>query len=305
LTEEPGVIQCHVEDFGRLVTLRRVYGFLITNLIVPEREFQIPSRFGIWEFRRTFNYDQILGSILDQGACGNTFEARVENFDVRARTDAEFDALCDEIIAAGLLLSWLTARCVTVRQALPNCEVQFVQIGDHFLPPRGIVGFPEIERATDLSTLLQAGLPQLQNTIQTRRLKLMLCHWLSGLTCFTLEDLFINTAVQMDIVKQCEIVVGGQPLTYYDGMVSASTRFNLAQLNQEYKEMRNDLLHSGVLSGPNLPNKTKAQCAQIVADTLNWIDRYVAAVLGFGAALGANPRWAGHRIGMPSFSNPA
>ena len=121
----------------------------------------------------------------------------------------------------------------------------------------------------------------------------MLCHWLSGLTCFTLEDLFINTCVEMDVVKLCEIVVAGHNLTYYNGMVEATRRFNLARLNQDYKEMRNDLLHSGVLSGTNLPGKTKAQCAEIVADTLNWIDRYVGAVLGFGATVGANPRWSG------------
>jgi hypothetical protein len=288
-----------------MIYSRKVYGFLIVNLVVPELEFQIPSAFGAWEFRRTHNYDQLLRPILDAGACGNTFEARVRNFDVRTRTEAEFNALCDEVVTIGLLLSWLTARCVTTRQALPHCEVQFIQMGDHFLPPRGIVGFPDIERAADLSVLLQRGVPALQTAVDARRLKLMLCHWLSGLTCFTLEDLFINAAVQMDIVKQCEITEVGRTLTYYDGMLSASTRFHLPQLSADYKDMRNSLLHTGTLAGANPPTKTKAQCVQIVADTLNWIDAYIAASLGLRAGVGATPRWHGRHFSLPSFSNPA
>ena len=279
-------------------------GFSIVNLIVPEREFEVPSAFGTWLFQRSPIYDQAFPEVEERGACANTFEARIE-FDLRARTNEEFIAACDEIIAAGLILSWLTAKCITVRQTVPDCDVQFAAVGDHFLPARGIVGFSPLERTVDLTRLLQPGLPHFQNIIQARRLKLMLCHWLSGLTCFTLEDLFINTCVEMDVVKQCEIVVAGRTLTYYNGMVEASRRFNLVRLNQDYQEMRNDLLHYGVLSGTNLPGKTKAQCAEIVADTLNWIDRYVGAVLGFGATVGANPRWSGPQVGLPSFSNPA
>jgi hypothetical protein len=280
-----------------------VFGFCIVNLIVPEREFEIPSAFGTWSFRRSHNYEKLCEAI-ERGACGNTFEARI-NFDVRARTDNEFNALCDEIIAAGLLLSWLTARCVTVRQTLPHCEVQFLKLGDHFLPSRGIVGFPEMERTDNLSKLFQPGLPHFRNIMQNRRLNLMLCHWLSGLTCFTLEDIFINACVQMDIVKQCEIAAAGRRFDFFPGMVAASRRYNLASLSRDYKNMRNDVVHEGVLSGTNNAGKTKAECAGFTADTLNWIDRYIGAVLGIGAIVGANPRWSGPKISLPSFSNPA
>ena len=79
-----------------------MFGFCIVNLIIPEREFEIPSAFGTWAFRRSRNYEE-LSQAIEQGACGNTFEARI-NIDFRTRTEAEFGALCDEIIAAGLLL---------------------------------------------------------------------------------------------------------------------------------------------------------------------------------------------------------
>ena len=108
----------------------------------------------------------------------------------------------------------------------------------------------------------------------------------------------------MDIVNQCEIARVGQDLNYYDGMVEASRHFRLARLSRDYKKMRNDLLHQGVLSETNNRGKTKSQCAEIVADTLNWIDRYIGAVLGVRTSLGANPRWSGPRVSLPSFSNP-
>ena len=54
----------------------------------------------------------------------------------------------------------------------------------------------------------------------------------------------------MDIVKQCEIAATGTNLTYYDGMISASTRFSLSPLGRDYKDMRNDIVHEGILSVP-------------------------------------------------------
>jgi hypothetical protein len=276
-----------------------MFGFCIANLIVPEREFEIPSAFGTWSFRRSHSDDQLCEAI-ERGACGNTFLSQIQ-VNIRERTDIEFQALCDEIISACLLLSWLTARCVTVTQTLPNCEVQFLTLGDHFLPARGIVGFPRVNRTGSLTQFFQPGLPHFQNIMRQRRLNLMLCHWLSGLTCFTLEDIFLNACVQMDVVKQCEMTATGRRLDFLHGMIEASTRYNVPQLSVDYRNMRNDLVHEGVLSGTNNPHKTKAQCQGYAADTLNWIDRYIGEVLGIGTIVGASPRWSGQQIMLPSF----
>jgi hypothetical protein len=90
-------------------------------------------------------------------------------------------------------------------------------------------------------------------------------------------------------------------------MVRASARYHLTQLARDYTRMRNDLVHEGVLSGSRNAGKAKADCAGFVADTLNWIDRYIAAVLGVAPNLGTTARWngAGIAAGLPNFSNPA
>ena len=98
----------------------------------------------------------------------------------------------------------------------------------------------------------------------------------------------------MDLIKQQErAATGNHGLTYFQGMTSASTRYGLTQLGNNYKNMRNDIVHEGVLSGSNFAGKSKAECAEVVADTLNWLDRYVLAVVGLARHVSNVPRWSG------------
>lgn len=79
---------------------------------------------------------------------------------------------------------------------------------------------------------------------------------------FSLEGLYLAAGVQMDIVKQQERrETGNRGLTYFDGMVSASNRYSLSPLGSDYKDMRNDIVHEGLLSGSNFRGKSKSQCA--------------------------------------------
>src|ERR1035437_6753897 len=148
-----------------------MFGLCIVNLTVPENEFEIPSAFGTWHFQRSPNYEELRQTVEGRGACANTFEARID-FDVGARPDAEFSALLDEIVEAGLMLSWLTARCVTVQQSTPDSEPQFIPSGDKFLPARGVIGFRPMPRHGDLTQLFRPGLPHFQNLMRARRLYL-------------------------------------------------------------------------------------------------------------------------------------
>jgi hypothetical protein len=273
-----------------------MFDLAVANLVVPELEFEVPSCFGTWNFERTGPYKKNSEAVED-GMCANTYSAAIA-FNMSKRTDEEFEQICQEFISLSLILSWLTAKCVTSRQSMPGSDVSFLSMGDDFLRPRGIVGFKPVPRTAALTQLFTVGLPHLQATMQNRRLTLMMTHWLSGLTCFSIEDLFLSACVQMDIVKQCE-----NAKTYFDGMRSASSRYKLKPLGRDFKSMRNDLVHEGVLSGSNYPRKTKHDCAGVVADVLNWIDRYFAAVLGMNLQ-SPDSRWDGGRIchGLPSFS---
>jgi hypothetical protein len=276
--------------------------FAIANLVVGEQSFEIPSKLGKWEFTRTNNYQQIVTS-LEKGMCGNTFFASIDTVNHKS-ADLDFQTACDEIIDICLTLSFLTARCVTPSGTTGSSEIQFVQLGDDFVPSRAIVGLPELYPSS-LSSFFLDWVSTIHPAIVQRRLRLHLCHWLSGLTCFTLEDVYLSAGVQMDIVKQLERrITGNLNLTFFQGMTSASTRYSLTALGNDYKAMRNDIVHEGVLSGSNFPNKTKGQCAIVIAETLNWLDSYILAVMGKTSQRLGFPRWKGvdFEHGLPSLS---
>jgi len=276
--------------------------FAIANLVVNEQSFEVPSTLGKWDFVRTHNYQQIVTS-LQNGMCGNTFLASIDTIDNRS-TSLEFQTACDEIIDICLTLSFLTARCVTPSGTTGCSDIQFVQLGDDFVPSRAIVGFPSIAPAS-LSAFFLDWVTTIHPAVRQRRLRLHLCHWLSGLTCFTLEDVYLSAGVQMDIVKQLERAATANPnLNYFQGMTSASTRYSLVALGNDYKAMRNDIVHEGILSGSNFQNKTKAQCAVVIAETLNWLDSYILAVMGKISQVAGLPRWKGGDFehGLPSIS---
>ena len=276
--------------------------FLITNLQTPELEFRIPCSVGDWEFSRVHNYDNLIAQI-GKGMCCNTYYATNKGVS-RDSVCRDFESAVDEIIDACMMLSFLNARCVTPSTTTAQSSIQFLQLGDDFIQARAIAGFDQINPPS-LTALFRNWLALRSSAYQQRRLRLHLSHWLSGLTCFSLEDLYLAAGVQMDIVKQIERdLSGNRSLTYFGGMEEASTRFGLRPLGPDYKAMRNDIVHEGVLSGSNFRAKSKAECALVIADTLNWIDAYVLTALQWSSCVGEVSRWRGCRLqhGLPSIS---
>lgn len=276
--------------------------FAVANLQAFDQTFEIPCSVGKWEFDRAHNYDELIPK-LERGMCGNTYYASNMAITLNS-TDAEFGAAVDEIIDACMMLSFLNARCVTPTGTTAQSTPQFLQLSDDFIPARSILGFDEINPPS-LTALFSNWLTLRSSAYQQRRMRLHLSHWLSGLTCFSLEDLYLAAGVQMDIVKQIERVLSGNyGLTYFQGMTSASNRFGLTPLGSDYKSMRNDIVHEGVLSGANFAGKTKADCADVIANTMNWIDDYLLTALGWKGGVTNVPRWKGRVLqhSLPSIS---
>ena len=279
--------------------------FWIADLKCNETEFAVPASVGTWEFHRRDDYLAILLKIQD-GQCAATYYAYNESLthSTWLTSDHDFSAVTGELIDACLVLSFIEATCVTPSGTTPQSDVMFLQLGDSFVRPRAIAGFPALSLNQTRNEIFSGWLSRVGPTFQSRRLRLFISHWISGLTCFSLEDLFLSVGVQMDIIKQCEIAATGKKLTYYDGMLSASSRFSLSPLTDDYKNMRNDIVHEGVLSGSNFGGKDKRQCAEVVAASLNWIDKYVCALLGLSTSASAMPRWKAMHIeaGLPALS---
>ncbi len=276
--------------------------FAIANLDLPDTLFDVPSALGKWKFSRSANYDSLLPSV-DRGMCANTYYAANDAVTLQIDDDV-FEAACDEIIDICLVLSFLNARCVTPSGTTGQSDMQFIQLGDDFIRARSIVGFEPFQ-VPFMTDLVAGWLTGSYAAYQQRRMRLQLSHWLSGLTCFSLEDLYLSAGVQMDIVKQRErTATGNANLNYFQGMTEASSRYGLTALGADYKNMRNDIVHEGVLSGSNFANKSKQDCAAVIASTLNWIDEYVLAVLGIAGNVVNRPRWRSSTIehSLPAIS---
>ena len=107
----------------------------------------------------------------------------------------------------------------------------------------------------------------------------------------------------MDIVKQCEKNFHRRNFSFFEGMQSASARFNIDELPRDFKKMRNDLVHEGKLSGSNYKDKTKTECAETIAQVLNWLDFYFVKILEIENHFTLGNRFSHHDIiGLPSFS---
>jgi len=261
--------------------------FWIADLKSDEKAFNVPCSHGVWEFHQRDDYEDILKKIKE-GQCALTYYAFNESIGLDT-SEADFSQSIGELIDACLILSFINGQCVTPVGCTPQSDAQFLQLGDSFIRPRAISGFDRLKLEQPYSEIFSSGMMSISTQFSERRMRLFLSHWISGLTCFSMEDIFLSVGVQMDIVKQCEISATGEKLDYYPGMVSASTRYHLHQLSQDYKKMRNDVVHEGKLSGANYRNKTKSDCAVVVSSALNWIDNYVCAVLAMRKP--STPRW--------------
>lgn len=273
----------------------------IADLQCSERAFDVPGQVGQWEFHQRGDYLKLIEK-LAEGQCAPTYYASNAAITTHV-SDDDFILATDELIDACLLLSFFSAACVTPRGATQASTLQFHDLGDDFIRPRAIRGFSPLPMRTTYGQYFALGMQSIQLSMNSRQLRLFLSHWISGLTCFSLEDLFLAIGVQMDIVKQCEIAATGNNLNYFAGMQSASARYGIRALNRDYKDMRNDIVHEGRLSGTNFSYKTKTECAEVIAETLNWIDQYVCAVLGITSR---SSRWRGLDLaaGLPALTVP-
>jgi hypothetical protein len=101
-----------------------------------------------------------------------------------------------------------------------------------------------------------------------------------------MEDLCLGTATLLEIIaataRDAAMAAGISKKHFNERIDYASQRFSLPRLGSDFRDMRNDLVHEGTLSGTKFQNKTVAECALAVTEALAWIDNYIHAALGLG-----------------------
>jgi hypothetical protein len=262
-------------------------GFWLTNLIIPgdPDSVTLSTAAGSWELRKHDRFNEFKVVVTSNGQCAETYSAEGTASYGGSRSAAE-DALFEELIPLCLGASYLTGLSVTPTRGLPHSEMQFIDVGDYFPRARAMgSGFPLLGSSAAFATTLERFVASYPGAGGTEKARLLCHHWLDALAFWSLEDLVLSTGTVLEVIAAtAETVapVGSEVGTFNKNLAYAAQRFGLSTLPSNFRKMRNDLVHEGVLSGSKFPNKDRAACGLAAAEALDWIDEYIFAALALG-----------------------
>jgi hypothetical protein len=281
-------------------------GCWLSNLIIPNDPSTVTlnTSAGTWEIRKNSRFDEFKRAVCSDGQCAETYSAEGRATYVGSRS-AAMDSLFDELVPLCLGSSYLTGLSVAPTRGLPASQINFVQVGDHFPRQRSMGGgFPIPTSDSDFVTMLERFMTSFSSVGMTEKARLLCHHWLDALAFWSLEDLILSTGTVLEVIAATAkntAPPGSNVGTFNDKVAYAAQRFGIGALPQDFRKMRNDLVHEGVLSASNFPNKDRAACGAAAAEALDWIDEYIFAALGLGQVPSARFALKGFR-GANSFS---
>jgi hypothetical protein len=262
-------------------------GHWLTNLIIPGEppQFEIDTPAGQWKFNISPNYEQVKDAI-SQGKIGETYSIECAGTYTESR-DAAIDRVASELIPICLGASYLTALSVIPCKSLPGSDVSFIQPGPHFPRPRAMgEGFQSATDTTMFVRNIETFVSAYPNLGSIEKIRLISHHFLDALAFWSIEDLVLSTTTILEIISiTSKSIAAAQGQTIRDfkqRMSFAANRFSLPDLPADFREMRNDLVHEGTLSGTQFPGRSPDQCGKAAAEALDWIDQYIFAALGMG-----------------------
>jgi len=281
-------------------------GFWLTNLIIPgdPASVTLTTPAGSWEFRRHDQFDEFKVAVCERGQCAETYSCE-GTASYSGTLSAALEGLFEELIPLCLGASYLTGLSVSPTRSLPHSEIGFLQVGDHFPRQRAMASaFPIIRSESDFVAMLERFVASYPGAGTTEKARLLCHHWLDALAFWSLEDLVLSTGTVLEVIAataETASPAGVDVGTFNKNLAYAAQRFGLANLPADFRKMRNDLVHEGVLSGSKFPNKNREECGAAAAEALDWIDSYIFAALSLGQV--PAPRFApeGFR-GANSFS---
>jgi hypothetical protein len=263
-------------------------GHWLANLIIPGDPDTITIRTpaGEWEFSRAERFAEAREAIESKGMAGETYSISYTGAYTGSRS-AAMDKADDELIPICLGASYITGLSVAPNRGLPMSDVSFLQVGPHYPRVRGMsTEFPIASTEIQFVRLLEMFVAAYPRTDATEKVRLISHHFLDALAFWSLEDLVLSTTTILEIIaataKDDAAAQGTILGTFNPRMAHAASRFGLPALSADFRNMRNDLVHEGSLSGTRFPNKTVDDCGRAVAEALDWIDGYLFAALGLG-----------------------
>ncbi|MGN8086091.1 hypothetical protein ACTJK6_08600 [Ralstonia sp. 22086] len=195
---------------------------------------------------------------------------------------AAVDRAIEELTPVLLAASYATGLSVTVQRATMGSDISIGQATHYWPRVRAMgPGWPVVTSTEQFVHLVEAFVQAWPAAGQTEKARLLIHTWLDALACWSMEDLYLSATTLLQIIAATEATKQGQDLNFYSGVTAAAQRMNIPVLSQDFKKMRNELVHDGQLIGSRFAGP-RAACDQVLADVLNWIDQYIHAALSLG-----------------------
>jgi hypothetical protein len=263
-------------------------GFRLCNLLIPGDPVSIDftTESGTWELRQDPNYNDAKAKI-NNGQIAETYTISIIFNIGSAGISASVDAVFEELLPICLAATYLTASSVSPTRSLPMSFLTVMTVGSHFPRPRAVAAaMPVISNDVEFRSRVEAFVHSYPSTSQTEKSRLLVHHMLDGLACWSLEDLCLSAATLLEIVaataKVAATSAGLTKITFSERIDYAAQRFAIPTVSSDFRDMRNDLVHEGTLSGTKFQNKTADDCAAAAASALEWIDKYIHSAFNLG-----------------------
>lgn len=260
-------------------------GMIVANLLIPGDPVAVslglPS--ARWTLDQHPDYAKCKRA-MENGQCAETYFLTTP-VSVSGNGAAAAHAAFDEITPIFLAASYATGLTVTSRRSTMMSEVNILQPSEHWPRDRAMdMPSPVVNSDQDFRDLVERFVQAWPTAGRTEKARLLVHHWLDALVCWSMEDLYLSATTLMQVIVATEAdKQGKRDLPFFAGVEAAANRYGLRVLSDDFKNMRNELVHDGQLIGRRFPGPDKAACAAVVVDVLNWLDEYIHAALALGA----------------------
>ncbi len=258
-------------------------GVRLVNLLIPgdPDRLVVSGAYGDWVLAREPDFAARKAAVLEQSMCHETY--RAEHPIDGAAGAAAVEGTVAELLPLCLGMSYLSGSAVTLHRSVPASDLQIVEVPSKFPRERSATGpGPVVNDPAEFRAALEAFLAAYPTKGQAEKALLVVHHWLDALACWSLEDLYLSATTILQVIAATEEGRQGVNLSFFQGVTGAAARFGVPALGPTFKDMRNDLVHDGTLSGTRHPGKSADNCRAVAAGVLDWIDRYLNAALDLG-----------------------
>jgi hypothetical protein len=266
--------------------------FFVVNLLPPgdPETLELATPSGTWTLERFADYEKSKAAIAN-GQCAHTYI-------LEHPAPAAFDELTPILLGA----SYATGLTVTIRRSTMGSEMQIMQPSQHWPRDRAMESAsPIVNSPAEFIDLGERFVKAWAGVGQTEKALLLVHHWLDALACWSMEDLYLSATTLLQVIVATEADRQRRHLNYYPGVTAAARSMNIPPLSNDFKDMRNVLIHEGRLIGGRFRGHDKAACAMVVAEVLNWFDAYMHVALSLGAPRRTRFRQADF-MGLNAFS---